>query len=62
MDKDQVAEALAGSGRSGTQARDELVARGAEVVTAVVELLCAEPERVPRHVCSDVLERIGTPA
>ncbi|WP_164540402.1 HEAT repeat domain-containing protein [Streptomyces abyssomicinicus] len=62
MDKDQVAAALTGSGRSGTQARDDLVARGAEIVTAVVELLCAEPERVPRRVCSDVLERIGTPA
>ncbi|MEU7729633.1 HEAT repeat domain-containing protein [Streptomyces sp. NPDC040724] len=62
MDIRMPAEALSGSWADTKSARDALVAQGAPVVGAVLELLCDERSPVDWTVSADVLCRIGAPA
>ncbi|WP_404952696.1 HEAT repeat domain-containing protein [Streptomyces sp. 147326] len=62
MDIRMPAEALSGSWADTRSARDALVAEGAAVVGAVLEVLCDERSPVDWTVSADVLRRIGAPA
>ncbi|WP_437033827.1 HEAT repeat domain-containing protein [Streptomyces sp. enrichment culture] len=62
MDRELLLEELTGSWEETRTARDALVARGAEAVAPVVEVLCDERSPVDWAVPADVLCRIGEPA
>ncbi|TWF73287.1 HEAT repeat domain-containing protein [Kitasatospora viridis] len=62
MDKRLLIEQLSDGYNQTRPARDALVAQGAAVVGAVLELLCDERAGVDWSVSADVLQRIGEPA